>query len=214
VKSNIVGGSFLKKTIGITLIFIIVIISLTGCGQNQTTNSSETSQPSSLIVDNNDSSIQKSSNVDSATSKIQSSTNSQVSENNQNSKTYFGNWVIKQKIPLPREIGNLTESEAQNIIGMELHIQENVFTSLDGKTLSTPKYNEITINDVTFYTEWKFHLKEVGINSNSVKEVMVYKTNPNDGYFDNVLGGGFFGIIDNNTLYVNIRGQFFKLERK
>jgi hypothetical protein len=196
----------LKKSIAIILIIISALFLFMGCGHDQTKNSSDRSELSSAAVINKDinSMIQTSGSVH---SEVSSKTQTEQT------KTYFGTWIVKQQIPLPREIGNLTASEAQNIIGMKLQIQKDKFTSLDGETLDTPLYYESNINDTAFYTEWRFHLKEVNISSNSVTEVIVCKTAPTDGYFDNSLGGGFFGIIDNDTLYVNIRGQFFKLER-
>lgn len=192
---------------------------LSSCGYNKTDLSkassktptssaytSHTTENSSSNVSDNNHTNSRSSTKGTKTKKYRKNNSSDSSK----TKKYYGTWVVTKQIELPREIGNLTSSEAQDLIGKTIIIQSNEFVWLNGIKYKNPLYSETTLNDYQFYVGWKVHLDEVGIPSNSVTEVEVYKNNTDN--INNDTGKGF-GIFNNDTLYVNVKGQFFILKK-
>lgn len=138
-----------------------------------------------------------------------SSTITNSASSNKSSKSYFGTWVVSKKIATT-PVYAMSEDKIKEYIGKELYLSEKK-VSFDKENLVNPTFEETTLSDSDFASENKTSLKNIGINSPSIKKVDVIQ-NANSNW-TSFFGNSFY-VKDANTLITLWDGVFFELNKK
>lgn len=156
---------------------------------NQTTTSNETSN----------------SSLNTSTSKTSKSNSSETNDNN---KSYLGNWIIKKKLATA-PVYALSDDEIQSYIGKNLSITEKSL-SFNGENYINPTFKDSILSNEDFISQYNISLKNLGINSSSVKKVDISQKNTQQ---LTSFGSAVF-IKDDGTLVTSWDGVFFELKKE
>lgn len=155
------------------------------------------------------SSISSSSAVSNESSSERSSSGNDSSDLNQ-SKVYFGSWVIEKYISTGAVEG-FSKSSANDYVGEKITVNADSIKTDDG-TVDNPEFKEATLTNTDFYNDRKIFFSNAGITGDSVTEVKVSNYNINSGTEDRI--GSNFIVTNDNQVYTFIAGALFKLSKQ
>lgn len=121
---------------------------------------------------------------------------------------FYGTWRVEKWIPT-HTISDASV-DTDKLIGLEVTFGKDLAISENGSSIK-PYYdiNTISLND--FIVGHKIYLEEIGVNTDSITQVIIYKDEEHRENWDSV--GSFFYIKDENTLVIFVGGNFMEMVR-
>ena len=122
-------------------------------------------------------------------------------------KSFYGEWEVKRILAYAQIFA---EEEAKGLIGIKLTYGADVARSANSE-LKKPFYKQTKVSKNDFESGNRVSFKSLGIEGNSIIEVIVHKDSINEYDWEEI--GSYFYINDNNTLIIPAGGKFFEVIR-
>lgn len=122
---------------------------------------------------------------------------------NHDEKAYFGNWMI-DSVKGTSAVYALSREEMDAFMGTNVMYQEDAY-SWNGSHMAVQGYEESEVSEETFAADFGIPLSGLGVAHDKVTSVMMMAEG---NYF-----GGYFYILDENTLMIYHEGVFFEAVR-
>lgn len=212
------------KKIQIILSVMVLLVSLTGCGNqkvqnndsqkdNATTNGFTDDNQENANKDTKESTStnsNKKDNTSTNSSKTEKSTNNDTGsqniakESSKDQKSFYGSWKVTKSIPTNGIHATIDESE---VIGLTMKFSSDGVT-FGNQSFQNPKYAITNLSIADFREQYHREPSELGLSGDTITCVSVNTTGEQPKFSNS------FIVKDNNTLIYCVEGVYFEVKRE